>query len=494
MKRVFVVTILLLAMLSVSIFGKHSEVSAHPIDIAFVILNVADDQLGKPLPSNEVYGYVSLNWVTAAGLLGYINNPDQAVDVLDEKQPFFDQYFNEKLQISNNGKACKISSDMIEVPDSQLFYLNGLEFHLRVLCEENLASMEINNRILVDEFPNQTNVMSIYDVGGKLVYTDTLTASNSQLSINVERQVESENSDAGSNEGSNEKGSRSENSAFTQLNSNAVGNQIRSLGQKTMEGVASMLNSSNPWSRVGVLLLVMILGALHSFEGGHNKVILATMMMNGEVNLRGSMLYVFIFTLTHMSDIIILAVGLVIFNQYLNLYSLIPYIQQFSIAVLLVMSAYITIKELIILRRKRREQAKNKSQSSDNIDDLFKTDNEVSQSEVEFVAKHEGIEVPKKKRGSSTFREQFVVAFVAGLAPCLTGWTVFILIVSSGYIWLLFPATVAFGVGVFSVLATFTFIIYRFRGGILHRYSSIADYAPLASGVLLLAVTLFALF
>ncbi|WKZ31051.1 MAG: hypothetical protein QY318_04395 [Candidatus Dojkabacteria bacterium] len=485
MKKILLITILTLVIAALPLLLPSNKAEAHPVDVSFAIINVADDNLGKRLPLNEAYGYVSMNWVTAAGLLGFTENPDGAVEVLGEKEQFFNDYFAEKLQLSNNEKQCTLSSEMIPVEDFQLFYLNGLEFHVRFVCEDDLENVHIKNRILLDEFPNQTNVMSVYDHAGELLYSETLDSEKDELDIKVERETEQVE------EAEEEQEETATDSAapggFTLYGNNFIANKLKSAGDRTMAGFASLLDSDNPWSRIGILLIVVVLGALHSFEGGHNKVILATMMMNNEVNLRGSMIYVFIFTLTHMSDIIILAVGLIIFNQYINLYAALPYVQQFSIVALLVLSLYITVKELIVLVKKKKSEGRVNEvvSDTDEISDLFKTDNEVELA-LESAKPH----AKSRSKKPTTFKEQFMVAFVAGLAPCLTGWTIFILIVSSGYIWLLLPATVAFGIGVFIVLALFAFLVDRFKGKLLNRYSSFADYAPLASGILLLIVTL----
>lgn len=493
MRKVAILTILFSVIFAVLFAFPRSRVEAHPVDVSFVIINVADDNLGKPLPMNEAYGYIALNWVTAAGLLGYQQNPDEAVDVLNEKESFFNDYFNKKLEIANNGDACTLETSMIEVADFQLFYLNGLEFNARIVCDEELNEIHIKNRILIEEFPTQTNIMSVYDTGGELLYSDTLNAEKSELDIKVERKSapETEGESSETTDGGSDSGNRE---GFTLYGDNFFASKMKEAGDKTLAGFASMLNSDNPWSRVGLLFIVMLLGALHSFEGGHNKVILATMMMNGEVDFRGSLIYVFIFTLTHMSDIIILALGLIIFNQYVDLYSAIPYIQKFSFVALVLLSLYITIKEaLILIKKKRIEKSVSAIEdTSEEVGELFKTENELAVTEIEEIREESQLVKAGKKR-PSTFKEQFMVAFVAGLAPCLTGWTIFILIVSSGYIWLLLPATIAFGIGVFIVLALFAYLVNKFKGKLLNRYSMITDYAPLMSGVLLLLVTLLAI-
>jgi cytochrome c biogenesis protein CcdA len=60
------------------------------------------------------------------------------------------------------------------------------------------------------------------------------------------------------------------------------------------------------------------------------------------------------------------------------------------------------------------------------------------------------------------------------------------LIVSSGNLWLLLPALVAFGIGVFIVLLLFAYLFSIFRDQMATRFNRVTEYAPLVSGLFLL--------
>jgi ABC-type nickel/cobalt efflux system permease component RcnA len=141
------------------------------------------------------------------------------------------------------------------------------------------------------------------------------------------------------------------------------------------------------------------------------------------------------------------------------------------------------IKEAItLIRSKRKGSGLDKSVGKigdDELQGLLKTDNYAQMKEKESP-KNASILM------AGTFKEQMVIAFISGLAPCLTGWVIFMLIVSSGNLWLLLPALVAFGIGVFIVLLLFAYFFSIFGDQMATRFNWVTEYAPLVSGLFLL--------
>ena len=277
---------------------------------------------------------------------------------------------------------------------------------------------------------------------------------------------------------------------YAEVADNSYSGQV--LGQ-----VSALLDSASPFAIIGILLLIVIIGALHSLEGGHNKIIIASMMVNNEIDFKGSIIYVFIFTLTHMSDIIILAIGLLLFDKHINIYEQLPFIQKYSAYGLVLISSYIVLKELYRIKNKSNTKEKysfdTKNNCNSEVETLFKKDNYISTSGDNNSLCQDLKHKRKNTRNKifrGTFKEQFGIAFISGLAPCLTGWTVFILIVSTGYLWLLLPATIAFGIGVFIVLIVFAYVVNLVKDKVFLRFDSLSHWAALASGILLLITSL----
>jgi ABC-type nickel/cobalt efflux system permease component RcnA len=346
------------------------------------------------------------------------------------------------------------------------FFLNGLGFDLDISCSQEIGDFYIKNDILLGENSYQANELDIYTSKDNTLAT-LYHSSNEESSTRILKENGNYYLDGKVPQSVNPY----QKLATASWGSNFIGN------------VANMLNGLSPSSVAGILLIIVFIGALHSLEGGHNKVILASLMINNKITFKGSFFYVLIFTITHMSDIIILSIGLLFFNSYINIYEKIPAMREYSVWALLLISSYIIVKEAItLIKSKRKAAAFNNTArkiGDDELQGLLKTDNYVQKKEKEDP-KNASILM------AGTFKEQMVIAFISGLAPCLTGWVIFMLIVSSGNLWLLLPALVAFGLGVFIVLLLFAYLFSIFRDQMTTRFNWVVEYAPLASGVFLL--------
>jgi ABC-type nickel/cobalt efflux system permease component RcnA len=457
MKKIFL-AILFLLFSPLAVFG-------HQI-VTSVYINFGSNDGGQALAENKVFGYININSYNATLILGKGKDPQKIFpDIENNKKTFIDYVLNH-ISFTNNGEECDIGVKEILPRSSAEFFVNGIGFNLDISCNQSIGDFYIKNDILLGENSYQANELDIYTSKDNLLAT-LYHSSNEESLTRILKENGNYYLDGKVPQNIN---------PYQKI---AVG----SFGSNFIENIADMLNGLSPSSVVGILLIIVIIGALHSLEGGHNKVILASLMINNKLTFWGSFLYVLIFTITHMSDIIILSIGLLFFNSYINIYEKIPAMREYSVWALLLISLYIVIKEVVaLIKSKRKTRAFNNADrktKDDGLHGLLKTDNYAQKKEKEHP-KGTGILM------AGTFKEQMMVAFISGLAPCLTGWVIFMLIVSSGNMWLLLPALFAFGLGVFIVLMIFAYLFSIFRDQMVSRFNWIAEYAPLVSGIFLL--------
>jgi ABC-type nickel/cobalt efflux system permease component RcnA len=458
MKKIFLVILFLLFL--------PLAVSGHQI-VTSVYINFGSDNYGAALEENKVFGYININSYNASLLLGQGKDPQEIFPNLVKNKKFFSDYVASHISFTNNGQVCDVSIEEILPRSSAEFFVNGIGFNLDISCGQPIGDFYIKNDILLGENSYQANELDIYTSKDNLLAT-LYHSSNEESSTRILK----------------ENGNYYLDGKVSQSDKSYQKIATGSFGSNFIENVANMLSGLSPSSVVGILLIIVFIGALHSLEGGHNKVILASLMINNKLTFKGSFFYVLIFTITHMSDIIILSIGLLFFNSYINIYEKIPAMREYSVWALLLISSYIIVKEAIALIKNKqwlkniakKSNSKNKSKE---LADLLKTDNYALKKE-KGKSKDLGILM------AGTFKEQMMVAFISGLAPCLTGWVIFMLIVSSGNMWLLLPALFAFGLGVFIVLMIFAYLFSIFRDQMVSRFNWIAEYAPLVSGIFLL--------
>ena len=471
--------------------------------VTSVYINLGVDGNEKALPENKVFSYINISAYNIALLVSPGKDPAKIFPELPAYKKIFTDYIAEHISFINNGKECNFETKQINPRNDAEFYVNGIGFNLDISCPDPIKNLYVRNNIMLSQnsyqvceldvlisddntlattFSAVENTVRIIKKDGKYYFEKNIS-SVPPLSDASAWEADFNNFSAGQD--APEKTQSFIDKVFAEYQKFKTG----SWGGNFVNSVAGMLNGLSPSSIAGILLIVTFIGGLHSLEGGHNKVILASLMINNKIDFKGSFFYVLIFTITHMSDIIILSVGLLFFNSYFNIYEKIPAMRTYSSWALLIISSYIVVKETMILLVARKGAAKSGGKNTvamENLQGLFKTDNYADK-------KESAVQQETNILMQGTFKEQLMIAFISGLAPCLTGWIIFMLIVSSGNIWLLLPALGAFGLGVFLVLLLFAYLFSLFRDQMESRFNWIAKYAPLISGMFLLLFSLLQL-
>lgn len=466
---------------------------SHAVFSTYTLLRVEENELGESIEENRMEGYSSINSYDAALLLGFEENPLEVYLRIEEERDFIEDYLNDSLRVINQDDRCTVSSSLLDIEDEDTFIITGLEFDVEVICNEELADFSVSNRAFANVIDHMANYVIIFRGEEEILLDIVFYSAFETVSVERVDGVLVLREDVG------------------RARLRSSGQEESSMAQRDVQmnrllfRVSDLLKEASPMAIIGVLFLIAIIGGLHSLEGGHDKILLATMMINDEINLKESFTFIIIFTLTHMADIIVLSIGLLVFQRYSNIYERLPFIQEYAVYLLIAVSLYIVIKEYTKLVKSKTEESLKGASSEDSVNEkskdestknLFKEDNYKS-SEKEVVTKEVKNNDSALKKMSRAFRgslrEQFIVAFVSGLAPCITGWKIFILIVSTGALWLLIPSVIAFGLGVLIVLLLFALLINKLRDTIYSRFEKFSRYASLASGLLLLLTSILLL-
>ncbi len=199
-----------------------------------------------------------------------------------------------------------------------------------------------------------------------------------------------------------------------------------------------------------ILLLVVGLWFIHAMWPGHSKSLLISYILDKNKKLFDGTLYAFIFTITHIIDIIILFLFTkVIFNMY-DISNYMIYIQRFSLIILFIFSIYLFIKAY-----------KSSKIKSENI---------------------------CKKRD---LKWSILMWFIAWIAPCTFWWSIFLLLFSTGNISLIIPMLIALWIWIFLCLFLIVIITIILRKKVFEKISAFSRYSSLISSLILMILSLY---
>jgi ABC-type nickel/cobalt efflux system permease component RcnA len=413
---------------------------AHPVDTSTMIVYIGQDVGGEQLNEKHVEGALTFNWLQLSSLTGENKSPVDIYNKIGSYDSLLYEYLNKHIKVENNEKACKVELKRFVEVDVNIVINLGVRYQVNASCEEKIDRLKITNSAFSDQVLAQSNKIILYKDGKSISET-----SDGILSLGQKQNSENTN-----------------NIAPEKTNSN-----------KIIEYFTSLLNQNNSWTIPLIFLVIFAMGMLHSLEGGHNKIILGSLVVDNKIDLRQSLIFTIIFTLTHMSDIILLSFGLLFLDSYIDLYKLIPNITLYTILILLAISGFSVVKEArhILIHRLGLDHEHDHNH------------------EHHHDHGHEHKELDKKQG----IGKMILIAFISGLAPCVTGWSIFMLLFSTGNINLVLPGMVFFGFGVFTVLGLYTLLLHKTKSLVLGKYSWISQYSTIISMSLVFISTLIQL-
>lgn len=402
-------------------------VFAHPTDVGYENLRIASQK--------QIDAEFFLSW-TQIVILGEDNksqavvnfqNPESELSFMDhvqqiisENKEYIKNYIRRHAVISNMEKKCAASGIEFPEPDKmQLLFGKGIEIDANYLCEKNINSLKIQNDMLFDRFPLQTHVIMLSLKNQKIEKVISKKNPSYEFAVAGDR----------------------------------ISNTKAPLLQKNLGLIEKLINNfvESRNSLFLSFLLVFILGVIHTLEPGHSKTILSALLIDKKFSWRHGIIYSVIFTITHISDILILGSLLLIASSFTNVFTKLPYLEKISAVGILIISSYLIFKNIKEIR------AKNKKTHMEN-------------------------HVENK---NLSFKNQLALGFLTGLAPCLTGWSIFFVATSSRVSWSIIPIIIFFGFGIFTALIVLILGSLFFKKKVLNRFSRVSIFLPLLSSILL---------
>jgi ABC-type nickel/cobalt efflux system permease component RcnA len=204
------------------------------------------------------------------------------------------------------------------------------------------------------------------------------------------------------------------------------------------------------------MVIAYSLGLLHTLEAGHSKTILTGVLVNGNTTRYKAFGYVLLFTFTHIADILILGTILTVLQASLDVYSFLPRLELLSGIILFCIGLimfYKTIKHT-----------------------------------THHIHPHSHNHAHAHNIPTQIFNWKYIAgtALASGLAPCLMGWSLFFIVLSTKSAWAIFPVILAFGLGIATVLITMILLSQLFIRHLPKKFGIIILYAPLISSLIIL--------
>lgn len=346
-------------------------------------------------------------------------------------------YISDNFKILSGGELCSVSENTIPEQDqNNVLFGSGLMIESKYKCEKD-GEVVIENTMFVDRL-HHTNSITIYKGSfHNLLQASLLTKDVTSLQVG-----------------------------------NANVEEVKNETQKE-DWITKLTSQIGEVSLFPLMGIVFLLGLLHTLEAGHSKTILGGMLVDKKVDIKQAMGYISIFTITHIADIVLIGVVFLIANSFVDVYSQLPYLQIFSLYSLMFISLYMLLKALV----EAINETVHKYQHKHNHDHHHHHDHDHGHTHLDYDS----------KKG---FGKQILMGFVAGLAPCLFGWTIFMAVLSTRNIWALFPVIISFGLGIFLALTIFALIVLRLKKSVLKEGSIISHLSPILSSLILFIYSL----
>jgi ABC-type nickel/cobalt efflux system permease component RcnA len=199
----------------------------------------------------------------------------------------------------------------------------------------------------------------------------------------------------------------------------------------------------------GFLLLfvsVFALGFLHAAMPGHGKGILIAYLTEGNKKIPHALGFIITFTVTHLIDVIFLALAFYIFSSMIDSAAVTGVLRVVGLIGLAVIAVFMIISGIRQLRHK--EQGREAS-------------------------------VLKNKRSA------LLSGVLTGLAPCPFGWAILTMLLSINKVGLVPPIIIIFGSGIFVFLLLVALATFMVRHVAYDIFRKLGRYSTLISGILL---------
>lgn len=222
----------------------------------------------------------------------------------------------------------------------------------------------------------------------------------------------------------------------------------------TLENIGKYVKNKSDDSLLYILLIVVWLWFIHAMWPGHSKSLLISYILDKNKSFFDGLLYITIFTVTHLIDIVVLFLITKVFFNFYDISNYMLYIQRISLFILLILSLYLIFK-------------------------WFKSIKSTTNNEL------------CNKKG---IKGTFILWFVSGLAPCTFWWSIFLLLFSMGSFWLIIPMIGALWLWIFLCLLVVMVGTFILRKKVFEKINMFSNYSSLVSSIILFFLSMYLLF
>ncbi len=450
-------------------------------------LYLKHDHTGASLPDSVAIGKIVLNWQQAA--IAVELESQQKVTDPAQLDTFTDLYFTfiqKHLSFINKGDTCIVRQLNAQQRDDNAVVLkDGIAVWIEIVSHQPLSVLKIRNTLFTDKNKVQENAVYIKDGPDNIIIEDVLTEKKKEVCFNIYSPSE-------------------------KVSSVPHAGGVRKGG--FLDRLTSEVFSTGEKSLYIALFLVFLLGLLHTLEAGHSKLIISSYMLNRHVTIRNGLFYASVFTLTHIADIIILGLILLFVNSFVDIYERMAFLQSFSIYALFFIALFLLFRntaQYVQTRVAKKHTHAHDQHTHDHHHDHHHHDHDThshshdspDHAHVPYTHTHnhdhdhdsgylsEHDRAHAKSHGMAPdagLKEQLMLGFITGLSPCLMGWSIFMMILSTRNLWSLFPIIISFGLGIFLALSLLVVVIGKSRKMLYGRFTVIQEVSPIISSLLLL--------
>ena len=495
MKKIFIILVLFLCILNITF--------AHPLDISNSTFNFSKNRISVTtyFHSYEIEYLLNYNKVVFKWVNDYFKNEN-----------LIKNYIKENIKINSKDNNCKIN-DINLIKDEEYKILSSwVEINYNFICDKEINNWEIFINFFTN-FPLQTNQILIYDLNNispKMIsswvltkdvktfwfwldqnqkvcipdtdwdwisdvneirfktdknkidtdwdfYTDYEEIYNSYSPLDKNYWIKQEPryeipSEIIKNTNENKITKQDcENWTIQKINWNwlVLSSFWNEYFVNTLKYLSDYVNKNNNTSIFYILLLVVFLWFIHAMGPGHSKSLLISYMIDKKNWFFDWLLYIIIFTITHLIDIILLFLITKIFFSIYEFSIYMVYIQRVSIFILIIFSFYLLYNS------------------------IFKINNLKIEKSIKWT---------------------LFLWFVSGIAPCTFWWSIFLLLFSLWSLNLILPMIIALWLWIFLCLLLVMTLTYFFRKNLLEKYSWFIKYSSILSSTILIFVWFYLLF
>lgn len=475
------------------LFINTINVFAHPLDITVSTASIKwkNIHFTTYFHSFEIEYLLKNNWIYPETIWTYYENSNLIIE-----------YIQNNIILLNNNSKCDLHSIEIKEEDAHLILTDWLWVNYSFNCDENINNIDLSLKYFL-EFPLQTNRITFYNLNNwikntKPILYKVLTNKIYELKFDIYNIDDSKAIDSDWDwlndkeeviyatdinnidtdwdnytdreeidswwdplnwdlwpaqeyrDELNIENIRVNISHSEEITSNVSAKNLSDYwyGNSYLKNVMKYIDNfftHNQWNLLYIFLIVFWLWVIHAIWPWHSKSLLVAYTLERDHWYKKWILFAFIFTLTHIIDILILFIITKVIISFIDVSKFNYYIQVVSAILLFFLSLYLLYKAYI---KKQRQH------------------------------------LNKKPEKTTIF-----IAFLAWLAPCSFAWSIFLLLLAVWKSTWILPLVLALWLWIFTTLVAIVILAVYLKNKIYSKAENIWIYSSFISAIIIFTIS-----